>query len=171
MKNNWKDNFLPACLAGAICGITCLMALIFLAPGKWYLAFPAAVIMAAIWLCVSVNDKKKAEAKYKKDEHLIEKEWFYCAEGFIRKDSDRKAKLFFGEDGVTVLSYKNVKPIIEFYEKEKAAGLYFDRCGWLGIIIKDEKLRLVVPKENSAKVYKILSEKGWGEKTENEFPE
>ncbi|MBR2041178.1 MAG: hypothetical protein IJ945_02280 [Oscillospiraceae bacterium] len=168
MKNNWKEDFLPSCLAGAICGITCLLALLFLAPEKWYYAFIVAVIMVGVSLYFSGSEKRKSAARYKRDEHLIKEEWFFCVEGFIRRDSDRKAKFFFGEDGVTVLSYKNVKPIIDFYGKEKISALYFDRCGWLAIMMPEEKMRLVVPKEEAEKAHKILLEKGWGK---NEFSE
>ena len=162
MKNGWKEDFLPSCLSGAIFGITCLLALLFLAPEKWYYAFIVAVIMTGVSLYYAGSEKKKNSARYKRDEHLIQGEWFCAAEGYIRRDSDRKVKFFFGEDGISAITYKNVKPIITFYEKEKVSALYFDRCGWLAIMMNEEKMRLVIPNDNAEKVYKILSEKGWG---------
>ena len=162
MKNEWKEDFLPSCLAGAICGITCLLALLFLAPGKWYYAFIVAVIMTGVSLYSAVNGRKKDAQKYKRDERLIQEEWLCSAEGYIRRDSDRKAKFYFGEEGISALSYKNVRPIIDFYEKDAVSGLYFDRCGWLAIMMKDEKMRLVIPKDDAKKIHDFLLEKGFG---------
>ncbi len=164
MKNEWKEDLLPSCLAGAICGVTCLLALLFLAPGKWYCAFIVAAVMAGVSFYFAVSGRKKDAHKYKRDEHLITEEWVCSAEGYIRMDSDRKAKFFFGDDGISVLSYKNVKPIIAFYEKEKVSALYFDRCGWLAVMIKDEKMRLVIPKEDAGEIYAFLSERGFGKR-------
>lgn len=161
MNKEWKEDVLPSCLAGLICGITCLLALVFLAPEKWYYAFFAAIIMTGVSLYFAVLEKKKNAARYERDEHLIKEKWFYAAEGCVRRDADRKAKFFFSEEGITVLCYKNVKPIVTFYEKEKFSALYYDRCGWLAIMMKDENMRFVIPKEEAEKVHKILLEKGF----------
>ena len=161
MKNEWKKELPAAMLAGGICGIVVLLALIFMAPQKWFLAFPVAVLMAGIALWKAVSDKEKFEKRYKRDEKLVEKSWFCAAKGYIRTDSDKAAKFFFGEDGITILSYKNVKPVVEFIEKEKINGTGKDRCGWVSFLIKGEKRRLVVPKDEAENLMKNLGENGW----------
>ena len=54
MKNEWKNEILPSCLAGVIAGIICLLGIVFIAPEKWYLAFPAALIMAGAALYMAL---------------------------------------------------------------------------------------------------------------------
>lgn len=161
MKNEWKKELPAAVLAGGICGIVTLFALVFLAPEKWYMAIFVAIIMSAAALWKAVSDREKNVKRYKRDEKLIKNLWFCSAEGYIRTDSDRAAKFFFGPDGITVLSYKNVKPVVEFVEKEKISGSGKDRCGWVSFVIKDEKRRLVVPKENTEKLMQNLAENDW----------
>ncbi len=161
MKSNWKKELPAALLAGGICGIITLLAFLFLAPKDWYLSLIIAAAMTGISLWKSVGDSEKNEKRYKRDEHLIEKEWLFAEEGFIRTDSDKAAKFFFGTDGVSVLYYKNVKPVIEFIEKEKITGRGTDRCGWLSLIVPEEKMRLVFPSEKAAGVVENLTKIGW----------
>lgn len=161
LKTDWKKELPAALLAGGICGVIVLMALVFLAPEKWYMAFPAAAVMAAAALYKTVSDKEKNARKYKRDEHLVTMPWFASAEGFIRKDSDRPAKFYFGEDGITSIRYKNVKPIVEFIPKEKITGRGTDRCGWISFIVPEEKFRIVIPKENAENLVENLTKNGW----------
>ena len=163
MDEKWKKELPAALLAGAICGIITLAALLFLAPEDWYLALAVFAVMTGFTLWKGVSDKDKSAKKYKRDEHLIGQSWFLAEEGFIRTDSDRAAKFFFGAEGISVLYYKNVKPIIEFVSKEKITGTGTDRCGWLSLIIPEEKRRFVFEKESAERIKphldKIVPEK------------
>ena len=161
LKTDWKKELPASLLAGGICGVIVLMALVFLAPEKWYMAFPAAMVMAAAALYKTVSDKEKNARKYKRDERLVPIGWFASAEGFIRKDSDRPAKFYFGEEGIAAIRYKNVKPIIEFIPKEKITGRATDRCGWLSFFVPEEKFRIVIPKENAEGLVENLIKNGW----------
>ena len=156
--NNWKNELPAALLAGAICGVVCLIGLLFITPERWYLSFVIALFMGAVVLVKSSSDKKKNSGKYERDEHLISFPWIFSAEGYIRESSDRDAKIYFGEEKIAVLSYKNVKPIIEEFECSKIKAGYFDRCGWFSILIEGEKKRLVVPKHSAGKASVYLDE-------------
>lgn len=166
MKDQWKKEFLPSCLAGAVCGITALLALIFLAPGKWYFAFIVAVIMTGVSLCYALSEKKKLSARYERNENLIKNEYLVSAEGYIRTDSDSPAKFFFGENSVEVLSCKKVKPVLEEIPKDKIIGRGFDRCGWLSLLIEDEKRRIVFPAVEAEKILAFIENNGWGNKNQ-----
>lgn len=139
---NWKNELPAALLAGGICGIVCLIGLLFITPERWYLSFVIALFMGAVVFIKSSSDKKKNSGKYERDEHLISFPWIFSAEGYIRESSDRDAKIYFGEEKIAVLSYKNVKPIINEYECSKVKTGYFDRCGWLSIVLEGEKCAL-----------------------------
>lgn len=153
---------LPAALlAGGISGIITLVAFLFIAPSDWYFSLIIAAAMTALSLWKAVSDSEKNEKRYKRDEKLITEEWFCAEEGFIRTDSDRPAKFFFSEKGVSVLRYKNVKPIVEFIEKEKITGRGTDRCGWLSFIVPEEKLRIVFEKEKAFRLVENLTKNGW----------
>ena len=167
MKNEWKNEILPSCLAGVIAGIICLLGIVFIAPEKWYLAFPAAAIMACLAFYAAVSEKRKLAARYDKYENMIENGYFASAEGYIRTDSDSPAKFFFGEEYVSVLSCKKPKPALEVIPKEKIVNGGFDRCGWLSLIVKGENRRMVFSSENGAKIKKVLEDSGWLEKAEN----
>ena len=155
---NWKNELPAALLAGGICGIVCLIGLLFITPERWYLSFVIALFMGAVVFIKSSSDKKKNSGKYERDEHLISLPWIFSAEGYIRESSDRDAKIYFGEEKIAVLSYKNVKPIINVYECSKVKTGYFDRCGWLSIVLEGEKMRLVIPKQNAEKASIYLDE-------------
>lgn len=155
---NWKNELPAALLAGGICGIVCLIGLLFITPERWYLSFVIALFMGAVVFIKSSSDKKKNSGKYERDEHLISFPWIFSAEGYIRESSDRDAKIYFGEEKIAVLSYKNVKPIINEYECSKVKTGYFDRCGWLSIVLEGEKMRLVIPKQNAEKASIYLDE-------------
>jgi len=163
LDEKWKKELPAALLAGAICGIITFAALMFLAPQDWYLALVVFAVMTGFALWKSVSDKDKSAKKYKRDERLIVQSWFLAEEGFIRTDSDRAAKFFFGEEGISVLYYKNVKPIIEFVTKEKITGTGTDRCGWISLIVPEEKRRFVFEKESAERIKphmeKIISKK------------
>ena len=155
---NWKNELPAALLAGAICGIVCLIGLLFITPERWYLSFVIALFRGAVVFIKSSSDKKKNSGKYERDEHLISFPWIFSAEGYIRESSDRDAKIYFGEEKIAVLSYKNVKPIINEYECSKVKTGYFERCGWLSIVLEGEKMRLVIPKQNAEKASIYLDE-------------
>lgn len=155
---NWKNELPAALLAGGICGIVCLIGLLFITPERWYLSFVITLFMGAVVFIKSSSDKKKNSGKYERDEHLISFPWIFSAEGYIRESSDRDAKIYFGEEKIAVLSYKNVKPIINEYECSKVKTGYFDRCGWLSIVLEGEKMRLVIPKQNAEKASIYLDE-------------
>ena len=155
---NWKNELPAALLAGGICGIVCLIGLLFITPERWYLSFVIALFMGAVVFIKSSSDKKKNSGKYERDEHLISFPWIFSAEGYIRESSDRDAKIYFGEEKIAVLSYKNVKPIINEYECSKVKTGFFDRCGWLSIVLEGEKMRLVIPKQNAEKASIYLDE-------------
>lgn len=161
MKIDWKKDLPAAVLAGGICGIITLFALIFLAPEKWYMAFLVAAVISAVALWKAASDEEKYAARYKRDEHLVENNWLAAVEGFIRTDSDKPAKFFFGEEGVTSIHYKNVKPIIKFIPKEEITGRGYDRCGWLSFVVPKEKIRIVIPKENADGLVENLLKNGW----------
>ena len=155
---NWKNELPAALLAGGICGIVCLIGLLFITPERWYLSFVIALFMGAVVFIKSSSDKKKNSGKYERDERLISFPWIFSAEGYIRESCDRDAKIYFGEEKIAVLSYKNVKPIINEYECSKVKTGYFDRCGWLSIVLEGEKMRLVIPKQNAEKASIYLDE-------------
>lgn len=155
---NWKNELPAALLAGGICGIVCLIGLLFITPERWYLSFVIALFMGAVVFIKSSSDKKKNSGKYERDEHLVSFPWIFSAEGYIRESSDRDAKIYFGEEKIAVLSYKNVKPIINEYECSKVKTGYFDRCGWFSIVLEGEKMRLVIPKQNAEKASIYLDE-------------
>ena len=158
MKNEWKSEIPAAVFGGIICGAISLLGFVFIAPERWYLSFAVAVFMGAVVFFKSVSDKKKNSGKYERDERLISFPWIFSAEGYIRESSDRDAKIYFGEEKIAVLSYKNVKPIINEYECSKVKTGYFDRCGWLSIVLEGEKMRLVIPKQNAEKASIYLDE-------------
>lgn len=166
MKDQWKKEFLPSCLGGAVCGITALLALIFIAPEKWYLAFLVAAIMTGVSLYYALSEKKKLSARYERNKNLIKNEYYISAEGYIRTDFDSPAKFFFGENSIEVLSCKKVKPVLEEIPKEKIIGHGTDRCGWLSILIKDEKRRIVFPAEEAGKILAFIENSGWDNKNE-----
>lgn len=156
MKENWKNEIPAAAFAGILCGVICLLGLLFIAPERWYLSFVVAVFMGGVVWYKSASDRKKNSGKFERDEHLIDFPYIYSAVGYLRGDSDRDAKFFFGEDKIGVLYYKNVRPLTEEFEKERIKVGYFDRCGWFSIVINDEKQRLVVPKGEAEKAAEIL---------------
>ena len=156
MKKEWKSEIPAAVFAGIICGTICLVGLLFIAPERWYLSFVVAIFMDGVVLYKSVSDKKKNSGRYERDEHLIDFPYIFSAEGYLRGDSDRDAKFFFGEDKIGVLYYKNVRPITEEFEKERIKVGYFDRCGWFSIVIEGEKQRLVIPKGEAEKAAEVL---------------
>ena len=156
MKKEWKSEIPAAVFAGILCGVICLSGFIFIAPERWYLSFVVAIFMGGVVLYKSVSDKKKNSGRYERDEHLIDFPYIFSAEGYLRGDSDRDAKFFFGEDKIGVLYYKNVRPLTEEFEKERIKVGYFDRCGWFSIVIEGEKQRLVIPKGEAEKAAEIL---------------
>ncbi len=161
MNMDWKKELPAALLAGAICGIISLAAFLVLAPADWYYALVIAVVMTGASVWKSCSDREKNEKRYKRDEHMVTEPWFYSAEGFIRTDSDKAAKFFFGETGVTSIHYKNVKPIVSFTPKDKITGRGTDRCGWLSFVVPEEKMRIVIPKENAGELSESLIKNGW----------
>ena len=156
MKKEWKSEIPAAVFAGILCGAICLIGFIFIAPERWYLSFVVAIFMGGVVFYKSVSDKKKNSGRYERDEHLIDFPYIFSAEGYLRGDSDRDAKFFFGEDKIGVLYYKNVRPITEEFEKERIKVGYFDRCGWFSIVIEGEKQRLVIPKGEAEKAAEVL---------------
>ena len=156
MKENWKNEIPAAVFAGILCGAICLIGLLFIAPERWYLSFVVAVFMGGVVWYKSVSDKKKNSGKFERDEHLISFPYIYSVIGYLRGDSDRDAKFFFGEEKIGVLYYKNVRPLTEEFEKENIKVGYFDRCGWFTIVINGEKERLVIPKGNAEKAAEVL---------------
>ena len=153
---NWKNELPAALLAGGICGIVCLIGLLFITPERWYLSFVIALFMGAVVFIKSSSDKKKNSGKYERDEHLISFPYVFSAEGYLRADSDRDAKFYFGEEKIGVLYYKNVRPIVEEFEKEKIKVGYFDRCGWFSVVIEGEKRRIVIPKGKAEEASEVL---------------
>lgn len=161
MEKEKKTDIFAALLAGGVGGAICLLALLFIGREKWYLCFPAAIIIAlAVWKKMDM-DKKKNAMRYRRDEHLIEKPFFIAAEGYLREESDKYAKFFFGEEGVSILSHKHEKPIVEFIGRENINGKGFDRCGWLSILIKHDRRRIVIPEKSAGEVFDFLEEKNW----------
>jgi hypothetical protein len=112
--------------------------------------------MGAVVFYKSVSEKKKNSGKYEKDEYLIDFPFIYSAEGYLRSESDQRAKFYFGEDKIGVLYYKNVRPFTEEFEKELIKVGYFDRSGWFTIVINGEKRRLVIPKGEAEKAAEVL---------------
>ena len=156
MIKEWKSEIPAAVFAGILCGVICVIGFIFIAPERWYLSFVVAIFMGGVVFYKSVSDKKKNSGRYERDEHLIDFPYIFSAEGYLRGDSDRDAKFFFGEDKIGVLYYKNVRPITEEFEKERIKVGYFDRCGWFSIVIEGEKQRLVIPKGEAEKAAEVL---------------
>ncbi len=158
MKDNWKNEIPTAILAGGLCGIIALLGLIFVAPERWYLSFVVALFMGAVVFYKSVSDKKKNSGKYERDENLVDFPYIFSAEGYLRRESDRDAKFYFGKDEIGVIYYKNVKPVFESFEKEKIKAGYFDRCGWFSIVFEDRKTRIVIPKGKAEQAAEVLDE-------------
>lgn len=158
MKDNWKNEFPAAAFAGLLCGIICLIGILFIEPTKWYISIVVAFIMFAVVWYKSARDRKKNSGKFERDEHLIDFPYIYSAEGYLRGDSDRSAKFYFGEDRVGVLYYKNVRPLTEEFGTERVKTAYMDRSGWFTIAIKDEKRRIVIPKGEAEKAASVLEE-------------
>ena len=156
LKENWKNEFPAAVFAGILCGVICLLGLLFIAPERWYLSFVVAVFMGGVVWYKSASDRKKNSGKFERDEHLIDFPYIYSVAGYLRGDSDRDAKFFFGEEKIGVLYYKNVRPLTEEFEKSKIKAGYFDRCGWFSIIIEGEKRRIVIPKGEAEKAAEVL---------------
>lgn len=156
MKNEWKSEIPAAVFGGIICGAISLLGFVFIEPERWYLSFAVAVFMGAVVFFKSVSDKKKNSGKYERDEYLIDFPYIFSAEGYLRADSDRDAKFYFGEDRIGVLYYKNVKPIFEEFEKERIKVGYFDRCGWFSVAIEGEKRRIVIPKGKAEEASEVL---------------
>ena len=156
MKNEWKSEIPAAVFGGIICGAISLLGFVFIAPERWYLSFAVAVFMGAVVFFKSVSDKKKNSGKYERDEQLISFPYVFSAEGYLRADSDRDAKFYFGEEKIGVLYYKNVRPIVEEFEKEKIKVGYFDRCGWFSVVIEGEKRRIVIPKGKAEEASEVL---------------
>lgn len=156
MNKDFKTGLFVAILAGIICGVICLIGFLFLEPQSWYFSILIAGIMGvAVWF-KSAYDKKKNAGKYERDEHLIDFPYIYSVEGYLRGDSDKDAKFYFGEDRIAALHYKNVRPIIEEFETERIKTGYMDRCGWFSILVKGEKRRLVIPKPEAEKAASVL---------------
>ena len=153
---NWKNELPAALLAGGICGIVCLIGLLFITPERWYLSFVVALFMGGVVFYKSVSDKKKNTGRYERDENLIGFPYVFSAEGYLRGESDTNAKFYFGEDKIGVLYYKNVRPLTEEFEKKNIKVGYFDRCGWFTIVINGEKERIVIPKGNAEKAAEVL---------------
>lgn len=158
LKEEIKKEIPAALLAGAICGIIALAGLLFAAPERWYLAFVIAAVMAAVVLYKSASERKKNSGKYERDEHLVDFPYVFSAEGYLRGESDKDAKFYFGADEIGALHYKNARPVFETFSKEKIKAGYPDRCGWFSIIIAGEKTRIVIPKENAQEASMVLEE-------------
>ena len=156
LKQKLKNEIIAAVFAGILCGAMCLAGFIFIAPERWYLSFVVAVFLGGVVWYISSSDRKKNSGKFERDEHLIDFPYIYSAAGYLRGDSDRDAKFFFGEEKIGVLYYKNVRPLTEEFEKENIKVGYFDRCGWFTIVINGEKERIVIPKGNAEKAAEVL---------------
>ena len=158
MKKEWKNEIPAALLAGALCGIISLAGLLFAAPERWYLSFVIAVFMGAVVFYKSVSERKKNSGKYERDENLVDFPYIFSAEGYLRSESDRDAKFYFGEERIGALYYRNVKPVFESFGKEKIKAGYFDRCGWFSIVFEGEKRRIVIPKGKAEQAAEVLDE-------------
>ena len=154
----YKTEIQASVLAGVICGAISLGGLLFVTPERWYLSFGIAVLMGGIVFYKSATEKKKNSGKYEKDEHLIDFPYIFSAEGYLRKDSDQRAKFYFGEDRIGVLYYKNVRPHVEEFEKERIKAVYPDRCGWISVLLEGESRRIVIPKKDAEKASSVLEE-------------
>ena len=158
MNQNLKNEIIAAVFAGILCGAMCLVGFLFIAPERWYLSFVVAAFMGGIVFYKSNSERKKNSGKYERDEHLISFPYIFSAEGYLRGESDLRAKFYFGEDKIGVLYYKNVRPFTEEFENERIKVGYFDRCGWFTIVINGEKQRIVIPKGEAEKVSSIVEE-------------
>ncbi|MBQ6876848.1 MAG: hypothetical protein IJO22_00410 [Oscillospiraceae bacterium] len=158
MKDYAKKEIPSALLAGAICGIVALIGILFVAPERWYLSFVVAAFMSAVVWYKASSDKKKNSGKYERDEHLVDFPYIFSAEGYLREESDRDAKFYFGENEIGALHYRNVRPIFDTFEKEKIKAGYFDRCGWFTIVFEGTKTRIVIPKGKAEEASSVLEE-------------
>lgn len=155
-----KKDLIPSILAGAICGVICLIAFAFIDPKKIWLAAPIAVGMAVFSFLQCSLDKKLTADRYLKAEKEINKTWFYSAEGILRKDFDMPTKFFFTEESVIAAYYKSKKPTIEEFFKNDFRLFEKDRFGRLNIRVEDGR-RIVFEKEVTEKLLEKLEEKNW----------